>query len=77
MNQSFRVSVLKLALPDADLEQVQVQGGNRKRRGLGKPETIAFLGSPSSAANHAQGSFQFHRKTRRDRMRLCRLAPRH
>ena len=42
---------------------------DRKRRGLGKPETFAFLGFNFICGKSRQGSFQLHRKTRRDRMR--------
>ena len=42
---------------------------NRKRRGLGKPGTFAFLGFNFICGKSRQGSFQLHRKTRRDRMR--------
>jgi RNA-directed DNA polymerase len=42
---------------------------DRKRRGLGKPETFAFLGFTFFCGKSRQGSFQLHRKTRRDRMR--------
>jgi RNA-directed DNA polymerase len=42
---------------------------DRKRRGLGKSETFAFLGFTFICGKSRQGSFQLHRKTRRDRMR--------
>ena len=42
---------------------------DRKRRGLGKPETFAFLGFTFICGKSRRGSFQLHRKTRRDRMR--------
>ena len=42
---------------------------DRKRRGLGKPETFAFLGFTSSVGLLRRGTFQLQRKTRRDRMR--------
>jgi hypothetical protein len=42
---------------------------DRKRRGLGKPETFAFLGFTFACGRSRQGSFQLQRKTRRDRMR--------
>ena len=42
---------------------------DRKRRGLGKPETFAFLGFTFICGKSRQGSFQLHRKTRRDRIR--------
>jgi RNA-directed DNA polymerase len=41
---------------------------DRKRRGLGKPETFAFLGFTFICGKSRQGSFQLHRKARRDRM---------
>ena len=40
-----------------------------RKRGLGKPETFAFLGFTFICGKSRQGSFQLHRKTRRDRMR--------
>ena len=42
---------------------------NRKRRGLGKPETFTFLGFTFICGKSRRGSFQLQRKTRRDRMR--------
>ncbi len=42
---------------------------DRKRRGLGKPETFAFLGFTFICGKSRRGSFQLHWKTRRDRMR--------
>src|ERR1700721_4792347 len=42
---------------------------DRKRRGLGKPETFSFLGFTFICGKSRQGSFQLHRKTRRDPMR--------
>ena len=42
---------------------------DRKRCGLGKPETFAFLGFTFICGKSRQGPFQLHRKTRRDRMR--------
>lgn len=42
---------------------------NRKRRGLGKPETFTFLGFIFICSKTRQGNFQIKRKTRRDRMR--------
>lgn len=41
---------------------------NRTRRGLGKPETFAFLGFTFICGKTRWGGFQLHRKTRRDRM---------
>jgi RNA-directed DNA polymerase len=42
---------------------------NRKRRGLGKPETFNFLGFTMICGKSRRGRFLIHRKTRRDRMR--------
>ena len=42
---------------------------NRKRRGLGKPETFTFLGFIFICGKTRRGKFQIKRKTRRDRMR--------
>src|SRR3982075_4460707 len=43
---------------------------NRKRRGLGKPETFNFLGFILIFGQSRQGHFLLHRKSRRDRMRV-------
>ena len=42
---------------------------NRKRRGLGKPETFSFLGFTFICTKSRRGKFQIKRKSRRDRMR--------
>jgi RNA-directed DNA polymerase len=42
---------------------------NRKQRGLGKPETFAFLGFTFICEKSSRGLFQLQRKTRGDRMR--------
>ena len=42
---------------------------DRKRRGLGKPETFAFLGFTYICGRSRRGHFLLNRKTRRDRMR--------
>ena len=42
---------------------------NRKRRGLGKPETFSFLGFTFISGKSRRGKFQLKRKTRPDRMR--------
>jgi len=42
---------------------------NRQRRGLGKPETFAFLGFVFVCGRSQWGAFQLHRKSRGDRMR--------
>src|SRR3954453_8030123 len=41
---------------------------NRKRRGLGKPETFSFLGLIFICGTSRRGYFLIHRKSRRDRM---------
>ena len=41
----------------------------RKKRGLGKPETFDFLGFTHICARSRAGRFQLRRKSRRDRMR--------
>jgi group II intron reverse transcriptase/maturase len=43
---------------------------NRKKRGLGKPETFNFLGFTHICGRSRGGLFSLHRKTRRDRMRI-------
>ena len=43
---------------------------NRKRRGLGKPETFAFLGFTFICGKTRRGKFQIKRKSRRDRMQV-------
>jgi group II intron reverse transcriptase/maturase len=42
---------------------------NRKKRGLGKPETFTFLGFTFICGKSRKGRFQLQRKTRGDRMR--------
>jgi len=42
---------------------------NRKRRGLGKPETFNFLGFTFICGKSRRGKFLIKRRTRRDRMR--------
>jgi len=42
---------------------------DRKLRGVGKPETFAFLGFTFICGHSRDGRFQLQRKTRRDRMR--------
>jgi RNA-directed DNA polymerase len=43
---------------------------NRKRRGLGKPETFNFLGFTFICSRSRNGKFLLKRRTRRDRMRV-------
>ncbi|MCL2020991.1 MAG: group II intron reverse transcriptase/maturase [Betaproteobacteria bacterium] len=42
---------------------------NRKRRGLGKPETFDFLGMTFICSKTRRGKYQVKRKSRRDRLR--------
>jgi len=42
---------------------------NRRRRGLGKPETFTFLGFTFICGRSKRGKFQIRRKSRRDRVR--------
>jgi RNA-directed DNA polymerase len=42
---------------------------DRKKRGVGRPETFAFLGFTFICGKSRRRSFQLQRKTRRDRMR--------
>jgi RNA-directed DNA polymerase len=42
---------------------------NRRQRGLGKPETLTFLGFIHICGKSRRGAFQLQRKTRGDRMR--------
>ena len=50
------------------LEFGRFAAANRKRRGLGKPETFTFLGFTFICGRTRRGDFQIHRKARRDRM---------
>src|SRR5205085_886198 len=47
----------------------RIAANDRKLRGLGKPETFAFLGFTFICGRSRRGNFQLQRKTRRDRMR--------
>lgn len=47
----------------------RVAAQSRQRRGLGKPETFAFLGFVFICGKSQRGAFQLHRKSRADRMR--------
>ena len=51
------------------IEFGRLAAGKRARRGLGKPETFAFLGFTFICGRSRQGRFLLCRKTRRDRMR--------
>ena len=52
------------------LEFGRYAASNRKRRGLGKPESFTFLGFTFLCGVTRNGQFQLRRKTRRDRMLL-------
>ena len=54
------------------LEFGRYAAANRKRRGLGKPETFTFLGLILICGKSRNGAFQLQRKTRGDRM-IARL----
>lgn len=51
------------------LEFGRFAAAERKRRGLGKPETFTFLGFTHICGKSRRGAFQLQRKTRGDRMR--------
>lgn len=51
------------------LEFGRFAASNRKRRGLGRPETFTFLGFIFICGKSRRGAFQLQRKTRGDRMR--------
>jgi len=51
------------------LEFGRYAAARRRRRGLGKPETFAFLGFTFVCGRSRRGAFQLQRRTRRDRMR--------
>jgi group II intron reverse transcriptase/maturase len=52
------------------IEFGRLAAANRKRRGLGKPETFTFLGFTFICSKTRRGKFQIKRKSRRDRMRV-------
>src|SRR5690348_1526853 len=52
------------------IEFGRLAAANRKRLGLGKPETFHFLGFTFIAGKSRRGKFLIKRKTRRDRMRV-------
>jgi group II intron reverse transcriptase/maturase len=51
------------------IEFGRIAAENRKRHGLGKPETFTFLGFTFICGKTRRGKFQIKRKSRRDRMR--------
>lgn len=67
-----RFEEFKLSLhPDKTrvIEFGRLAAVNRKQRGLGKPDTFAFLGFTFICGKSRTGRFQLQRKTRSDRMR--------
>ena len=52
------------------IEFGRLAADNRKRRGLGKPETFTFLGFIFICSKSRRGKFLIKRKTRSDRMRV-------
>jgi RNA-directed DNA polymerase len=59
----------RLIVPGLDPGIGRHAAANRKRRGLGKPETFNFLGFTFICGKSRRGNFLVKRKTRRDRMR--------
>lgn len=70
LRERFKAFALSLH-PDKTqlIEFGRFAAGNRKRRGLGKPETFNFLGFTFICGRSRAGKFLIKRKTRRDRMR--------
>jgi group II intron reverse transcriptase/maturase len=67
-----RLATFALSLHPAKTRLIEFgrfAAANRKRRGLGKPETFKFLGFTFICGKCRRGNFQIQRKTRRDRMR--------
>src|SRR5258708_8106702 len=50
------------------IEFGRLAAANRKRRGLGKPETFTFLGFTFICSKTRRGKFQIKRKSLRDRI---------
>jgi group II intron reverse transcriptase/maturase len=71
MRERFKEFALSLH-PDKTqlIEFGRFAAANRKRRGLGKPETFNFLGFTFICSRSRAGKFQLKRKTRIDRMRV-------
>ena len=51
------------------IEFGRLAAANRKRRGIGKPETFTFLGFTFICSKTRRGKFRIKRKSRRDRVR--------
>jgi RNA-directed DNA polymerase len=58
----------RLIVPGLDPGIGRFAAPNRAKCGLGKPETFNFLGFTFICGKSRRGSFQLHRKSRRDRM---------
>jgi group II intron reverse transcriptase/maturase len=70
MRQRFEQFALELHGEKTQLlEFGRFAAARRKRRGLGKPDTFAFLGFIFICGKSRRGAFQLQRKTRGDRMR--------
>src|SRR5260370_3466712 len=52
------------------IEFGRLAAANRKRRGLGKPETFTFLGCTFICSKTRRGKFPITLKSRRDRIRV-------
>src|SRR5271170_2195850 len=71
MRERFEAFSLSLH-PDKTrfIEFGRFAANDRKKRGVGRPETFAFLGFVFICGKSRRGAFQLQRKTRRDRMRV-------
>jgi group II intron reverse transcriptase/maturase len=70
MHERFAAFALSLH-PDKTrlIEFGRHAAADRRRRGVGRPETFAFLGFTHICGRSRRGYFQLQRKTRRDRLR--------
>src|SRR6516164_446998 len=67
-----RVGVFSLSLHPGKTRMIEFgshAAAERKKRGIGRPETFAFLGFTFICGTSRRGAFQLQRKPRRDRMR--------
>jgi len=67
-----RFGVFSLSLHPGKTRMIEFgrhAAAERKKRGIGRPETFAFLGFTFICGKSRRGAFQLQRKTRRDRMR--------
>ena len=70
MRERLQEFALSLHPEDPAIEFGRLAAENRKRRGLGKPETFTFLGFVFICSKTRRGKFQIKRKSRRDRMQV-------